>query len=479
MSRVKTLLRYGGFVFSVGSARAIGILLSSITFPYLIRRLGVETYGLWSYVVAVCVFINGLANPGLTVYTGQQVAERRRQAFDLVPDILTLRILATAVAVLVMLGVALVDRRPEVKYLLRFFGVGLLLVNVAGSEYLLGALEMFHVRSMLAVVQQAVYAIGIFALVRSPRDVKWLAASILVSTLLSNLAGWVFLWKAGLNLHWTVQPGRWKSILVPSAHYAASNLMSNLYHRSGHLVVRWFLGEYALGLYAAAARFTDILQQFVGVILNVIMPRIAVSAKSPVEVARVSRMAVTLIAFVTLPLLTGTISTAHLIVPWIFGAKYLADIRLLQWMSPCILAAPAASLLSGTILYAMGRHRAYFASTAAGAVVGVVSYLILIPTLGLTGAALAFSFGQIVVAVTAYALMPPEVREACKNPYIAAAAAASVAMMLVVRLVNLHTSRPALVISAGALAYALLCIWPAKRWLGQEFGLGARVLTHG
>jgi len=479
MSQVKTLLRYGGFVFSVGSARGIGILLSSVTFPYLVRRLGVETYGLWSYVVAVSAFIYAAANPGLTNHAVQQVATHRQEAFDLVPDILTLRIVATVAVVPLLLGVAALDRRPDVRHLLRFYGLGLLLVGLVNSDYLLAALEMFHVRSVLSVIQQAIYAVGIFTLVHNPKDVDWLAASILVSSFLTNLAGWIFLWKHGLKLQCKFRVGRWKGILVPSAHYAASTLLSNVYHRSGHLLVRWFLGEYALGLYAAAVRFADIIQQFVIVILNVFMPRIAVAAKSPTELARVARMTTTVIAFVSLPLMAGTISTAHLIVPWIFGAKYLEDIALLKWMSPFMVAAPASSLLSGTILYALGRHRAYVTTTACGAITGVIGYLTLIPTLGLTGAALTFVLGQVAVAAVAYAVLPREVQEACKNPYIAVAAAASLAMMLVVKLVNSHTSRPLAVISAGALAYALVCIWPVRRWLGQEFGFGAKALTHG
>jgi O-antigen/teichoic acid export membrane protein len=479
MSQSKTLLRYGGFVFSVGSARAIGIVISSITFPYVVRRLGVETYGLWSYVAAVCLFVNGVANPGLTAYATQQVAARRKEAFDLVTEILALRVVATALAILLLLGLAAIERSPDVRHLLRFYGIGVLLTGLANSDYLLGALELFHVRSLLTVAQQLLYALGLFRLVHGPKDVDWLAASILASSFLANLAGWVFLAWNGLRLHWSVRPRRWKSILVPSGHYAASNLLSNLYHRSGHLLVRWLLGEYGLGLYAAAVRFADIIQQFIGVILSVFMPRLAKAAQSPSDVARVARLAVTVIAFVSLPIMAGAIATAHLIVPWVFGAKYLGDIQLVRWISPYLVAAPAASLLAGTILYAVGRHRAYVATTACGAIAGVVAYLVLIPILGLKGAALAFVFGQAVVAAAAYALLPRDVREACKNPYIAVAAAASLGMMLVVRLVNSHTSRPLVVLSAGILAYALLSIWPVKRFLSREFGFGARALTHG
>jgi O-antigen/teichoic acid export membrane protein len=95
MKKASTVVRYAGFVFSVGGARVAGVLITSLTFPYLVRHLGVEMYGLWSYVVAICAFLDNISNPGLKAYATQQVAARREAAFDLIPDVLFLRLLAT------------------------------------------------------------------------------------------------------------------------------------------------------------------------------------------------------------------------------------------------------------------------------------------------------------------------------------------------------------------------------------------------
>ena len=68
-------------MLSVTTARVVGTILTAATFPFLVRRLGVDIYGLWSYVVAVCGFTGLVANPGLTTYAAQQVAARREAAF--------------------------------------------------------------------------------------------------------------------------------------------------------------------------------------------------------------------------------------------------------------------------------------------------------------------------------------------------------------------------------------------------------------
>src|SRR4030081_3643137 len=102
-SKVPTSVwRYGGFALSVGGARVAGVLITSVTFPFLVRRLGVETYGLWSYVVALCAFLDVVANPGLTIHTAQQVASRRHGAADLIPDVLILRMFCSLAAIAVL-----------------------------------------------------------------------------------------------------------------------------------------------------------------------------------------------------------------------------------------------------------------------------------------------------------------------------------------------------------------------------------------
>jgi O-antigen/teichoic acid export membrane protein len=275
------------------------------------------------------------------------------------------------------------------------------------------------------LIQQFLYALGIVLLVHSPKDIMWLPVSILGSALATNLAGWIVLWRSGFQPPLSIAPQRWRAILVPSLHYAATTAMSTIYHRSGHLIVRWFLGDYALGLYAAAVRSVDILRNVVSLSLTVLTPRIALAAHSKAGLRRIVNAAVAALAAVSIPLMLGTLATAHLVVPWLLGTNYSAAIQPVRWMAPYLLAAPMASLLSGTVLYAMGRYRAYLAAGTVGAFVAVLLSLTLVHILGLLGVCLAFVAAEFAVALTAYGLMPHDLRDLWKNPVIVISAFSS------------------------------------------------------
>jgi len=463
----KSLLRYGGFALSVTTARVVGTILTAITFPFLVRRLGVDVYGLWSYVLAVCGFTALLANPGLTSYAAQQVAARRQEAFDTISDVLILRVMASGIAVVAVLVVASFDVRQDVRSLLRWYGVVSILTGSLSLDYLLSSLELFHVQSFISIAQQSLYAAGIFTLVRSPKDVIWVPVSIVASGFLTSLIGWTFLWRAGYRFRFSIAPRRWRAIMVPSLHYAGSSLMSSLYHRSGHIAVRWYLGEHALGLYAAAVRLADVLRNFLSVTQTVLMPRMALRANSAQGLSRLTRIAASVLIWFGVPLIVGGIVTAPVVVPWVLGAQFQEAARAFQWVTPYMITAPAAVLFAG-IIYAMGRHRAYLISTAAGAVTAVILNLILPPLFGISGACVAFVLGELGVAICAFLLCPPEVRAAAITRLWSVTVIASLVMGAALWVTLPRHLTPLALIGVGCSVYVIIWASIGRNLLRKE-----------
>jgi len=203
-------------------------------------------------------------------------------------------------------------------------------------------------------------------------------------------------------------------------------------------------------------RVVEILRGFLNIIGQVMMPRLALAGESISEIRRLSAVAVSLLALISVPITVGLIATAQHLVPWLFGAKYSADSGLLRWMALYLLTAPAASLFAGTILFSLGRHRAYFHATLGGAVASVLLYFALTPTLGMKGAALAFVLAEAVVAAIAL-LSLPEIYESWKNPALTVSIRSALVMLIAVKLASTYTSQAVVVITIGAAVYFATC----------------------
>ena len=463
----KSVLRYGGFALSVTSARVLGTILTAATFPFLVRRLGVDVYGVWSYVVAVCGFTQLLANPGLTSYCAQQVAARRQAAFETISDVLILRLMASGVAIVAVLVVAGFEVRQDARFLLKVYGVASVLMGSLSVDYLLGSLELFHVQSFSSIAQQSLYAVGIFTMIRSPKDVLWVPISIVGSSLLTTLIGWTFLWRQGYRFRFSAAPQRWTEILVPSLHYGASSLMSTSYHRTGSIAVRWYLGEHALGLYAAATRLAGVLYNFLTVVQSVMMPRIALRAKSADALSRLTRIATSCLVLFGLPLVVGGVVTAPEVIPYLLGSQFQEAVQAFRWVIAVVITASAAALFGG-ILYAMGFYRDVFISTLLGAVTAVGLSLVLPPLLGIPGACIGYVLGEFGVALYAFLRCPPEVRAAAKTSLLSFAVIASLLMGVALRIALSKHLPPLVLVGLGCAVYLISWASVGRNLLKKE-----------
>jgi O-antigen/teichoic acid export membrane protein len=453
-----TIRRYGLSWLLLGSAQVGGTLIAAATFPFLARQLGVETFGIWAYVLAAQACVEIVANPGVTTYAQQQISARRGEAASIIGDVLGLRLVTSiAAAILITLLAWGIEPDPSTRWLIMLYGVGTAFINAWGSEYILVSFELFGARSFQMLTAQGVYALGVFTLIRRPEDVQWLIVASLCGSASAAIFGWTTLSRQGTYPIPVFNPKQWRAILVPGLHYAASTAMSTVYNRSPHLLVRWLLGDAALGFYAAAVRLVEVIKSFINLLQGTLMPRMAQLAHRGESMTRLGDLATAVLAFTTVPLALGGIVSAPVLVPWLLGPSFEKTIMTFQWICPYLLTAPAASFFSGTVLYAMGKYRSYLASTFAGAVVALVIGVALIPVVGVTGAAIAFVAGELAVAVTAYLLGPRDIKRTLARPVVGIAAAGGAAMAVVTASVPQHAVHPLALVAIGAAVYFAVC----------------------
>ncbi len=360
--------RYAGFFASVGSARVAGTALAAATLLFLLRALGTETYGKWAFVLVAVGFVNLAANPGIATFAQQRVAARRERAAGLAADLFSLRLtLAVVVSTFLVVYALRLESDPVVRKLLLFYGVPSVLLASLASDYALNAMERFHSRSVQQILSQGVYAAAVFLWVRGPEDVYVVAGAALGSSLTASLFGWTRLWSSGFRIRWRVDLFAWKEMLTVGLFYGVSSLMSQLYTRAGHLLVRWWAGDSALGLYAAIVRLVEMIFSFLGIAYGLLMPRIALYSHDRAMLRRIARYAVVVMAFVGLPLAIGGSVAAASLIPWALGPEYADAVPLFQVMAWYFITNSLSTFFSGTVVYGLGHARDYFRSTVAGA----------------------------------------------------------------------------------------------------------------
>ncbi len=255
----------------------------------------------------------------------------------------------------------------------------LVATNILGNLIRLGLTFYLISVGMLTPVS----AIGIFALAN-------FIAFVFGAILLAKLKGLTFFRFDQARI---IFP----EVFAYSRNIAISFGMSSVSAKIDVPIIYFLGGPTTVGLYSSAQKLTSVLSQLAGAIENVFSPKFSNGGNIAHHFKDYF-----LINGLFAGLLILAIPFTGFLVPLIFGEKYILAIGVLN----LLLAGLALFFLTGPltafILYARGKSIFLIAGSFLQLVVTLILYFLLIPTMGATGAAIAF-VGANLVSLIYYA----------------------------------------------------------------------------
>lgn len=151
------------------------------------------------------------------------------------------------------------------------------------------------------------------------------------------------------------------------------------------LIVNYFLGAYAVGLYGVAGSLGELMWQIPAAIAIALLPRAVGSDSATGEAAaRAARLATALVALGC----AGTAAVAPLLVPALFGREFSPAVPALLMLLPGVIMFTPGKVLTAYLI-AQGHQQAMSYASGAGLAVTLALDMLLIPRWGIVGAAAA------------------------------------------------------------------------------------------
>ena len=374
-----------------------------ITFPWILRALGPESYGKVGFAAAVTGFFGLLASPGFTTFGIRESARATETPRSLVQKLMSARIMLAlcSFVLLLLFTFTLAPKDSLTRVLLLVSGTNFLMTSVDVQWLYIGQSRMWRVSSATMLAQIA-YMMVILACVRRPSDAWIVPLAITISTLVSAS---ILLRRARADFNVGLpryMPEEWKRFLPVCAMLGIASMMSMLYDQIDTVMLRYMRTEAEVGIYAASYRLMTISMSFLTVLAMVFFPLFSGSAVSDRKRDQkyAQWMANSSIAL-ALPIATGGFLLARPLCELVMGSKYAGADHLLRWLMLNLLSASAA-VLFGSRLVPNNRERKYLATVAAGAVTNILLNFLFIPRYGAIAAVFTTIAAQSVVAVTAY-----------------------------------------------------------------------------
>jgi O-antigen/teichoic acid export membrane protein len=395
----------GGGLRLAGYAGGVALALASA--PLLIRHLGVVDFGRYTLVLSLIAMVQGLTEGGLAAvglreYTVLDRAHRQR----LMQDLLGLRFVLTitGVALAIVFGlVAGYDSELIAGTIVA--GAGLLLLVLFNLVAIpLQADLRFGWITSAELLRQAIAAVLVVALVIAGAGIVPFLATQIPAGLVA-LAIAAALVRGVISLRPSFEPAAWWALVRETLPYAIAIAISALYFRIVIVLMSLVSNETQTGYFATSYRVIEVLVAIPVLLVSAAFPVMSRAARDDADrLLYAGQRTFDLMLIIGVWLTLSVALGAGFMIQVIGGSDFDESIGVLQVQALAV-ACTFVSVTCGFLLLSLRRHRAILVGNVVPLTFGVVLTLLLAPSDGADGAAIATVAAEAGLALAVLALV--------------------------------------------------------------------------
>lgn len=257
------LLQVSGFIFPL------------LTIPYLARVIGVEGFGKIAFASGVMIWLVTISDWGFNYTATRDVAKNKsnlEKVSEIFSNTLWARLLLMSISLVILLIlIAIVPYFRENSTILL---VSFLMVpgNIFFPQWFFQALERMQFITIFSLVSKVIFTVSVFVFIKDESDFILQPLFISLGNIVCGIAAmYVILRKWQFKLY---HPN-YQSIISTiknSTDVFINNLMPNLYNSLGVVLLGFWWGSNANGIYDAGKKLISVVHSFMDIIVRVTFP---------------------------------------------------------------------------------------------------------------------------------------------------------------------------------------------------------------
>lgn len=357
------------------------------------NRVGLEEYGLYFALFNFSILFNILLDLGVTHYNNQAVARNKTDVVRNFSYLGSLKILLGLLYVAVTLVTGYVSGYDSLAFKL--------LAVLAFNQFLasmvlflrsnLSGLQFYKTDSLLSVADKALMILicGILMYTSiGPSDfnvVHFAIAQTASYALVVFIAFFVVLRKVRV-FSWRFEYDTFKKGLIKSIPYASLILLMALYTRIDGIMVDRMVGSYQSGIYAAAFRLLDMVNQLSYLVGVLLLPMFSNMLGKNQNISALTKLSFSLVFATILAVSLSGYINSDFIMDFLYHKKDPALSEVFKWLMLSSIGF-GTTFVFGTLLTAANHLKTLNWIALSGFLLNVILNYILIPEHGAEGAA--------------------------------------------------------------------------------------------
>ena len=364
------------------------LIVPFVTTPYVSRILGADNIGKYSYASAMVTYFTLLAALGSTIYGQRKIAyyrddkETMSRAFW---NIFIFRCIMSMGSLFLYIIYVFVFEGFNLINLI----IAISIFNVAFDiSWFYQGIEDFKSVVIRNLIVRLVCLSGIFIFIKDPND-TWKYVLILM---LAQIMGSLSMWRGMPRYIQVVKKLKPFDGFKDICLIFLPSIATQVYTVLDKSMIGWITGsDYANGCYEQSERIARLALTVVTSIGTVVLPRVANLFQNDnlSEAKRYVYQAFQVVWLLAIPIMFGLMSVSSVFIPLFLGTGFDDAIGLLCIFSVLVLVVSLAYVVGISYLIPTKQQNIYTIAVTISAVVNFCINLIMIPQIGVYGAAIA------------------------------------------------------------------------------------------
>lgn len=365
------------------------------------RYLGAEGFGVLSLAIAFGAIFGILADLGLAPLTTREVARDKSLAAKYLGNIAVIKLLLALVTFgAIVIAAYLLGYPEKTRHVVAILALATIGDRAATMLYaIFQAHEKMQYQSVGQIVGAALILVGTICAVQLEFDVVGFAWFYLAASWTTFFFAVIVCLMRFATPRLQLDFRFWGDALKKAIPLGLTGIFITVYYHIDTVMLSLMKGEETVGLYNAAMRLLLVLLLIPTVYNTAIYPvmsRFYTAKDRAASLDFIWKRSVKYMLLLSVPVALGTTILADRLIVLIFGPAFSESAAVLQVLIWSFVFASAGGVL-GFLLNSINRQGVLTAATGTGACVNIVLNLLLIPGMGMLGAALATNLTRFVV----------------------------------------------------------------------------------
>jgi O-antigen/teichoic acid export membrane protein len=355
---------------------------------FVARKLGVEDFGKFSFVLAFIMIFSVLIDFGFNQLTTRDVAKDKFLAPKYIANGLSFRIIVSVLVYIFIYTLINAMNYPiDTKRSIYVASAYLIFLSLIGFIYsIFRAFEKIKYESILIIIEKAliIFLGSLVLIVGFGLETLWF--TFLFSSAIAFVISIIILLKKVTKFSLELDPYFIKKFVKKALPFAVMNIFIIIYFRIDMVMISMMRGDLQVGWYSAAYKFVEVSILIPNIIMIPIYPvfsKLYVSSLSSLTSIYKQVLKIMIIISLPIPIVVMIISEKIILV--LYGASFInatPALMILIWAIPSIYL----TFVLGALLPAINKQAINTITTGICMILNVLLNLILIPSYGYLGA---------------------------------------------------------------------------------------------